>query len=31
VVALAHQHDLDAEDARRSYTVAFRQRHEEQK
>ncbi len=28
VVALAHQHDLDAEDALRSYAVGFRQRHE---
>src|SRR5690606_37937809 len=28
MVALAHKHDLDAEDALRAYTVAFRQRHE---
>jgi uncharacterized protein YabN with tetrapyrrole methylase and pyrophosphatase domain len=27
VVALAHQHDLNAEDALRAYAVAFRQRH----
>ena len=28
VVALAHQHDLDAEDALRAYAVHFRQQHE---
>src|SRR5262249_28051728 len=27
IVALAHQHDLDAEDALRAYAVAFRQLH----
>lgn len=30
LVALAHQHNIDAEDALRAYAVAFRQRHEEQ-
>jgi tetrapyrrole methylase family protein/MazG family protein len=31
MVALAHHYDLDAEDALRSYAVAFRQQHENQR